>query len=355
MYVLLACLAILLISTSQAISVSMSSSNGGQSSLMSTSYNLDKHSLATFSGYAKDGMTGGTLTASGSGKNEISVTSNNYMVAASSPEGDFSVKLDAGNGAVVGNVKVAGLTDSTSPSSDIIKVTEAIMPSGKSAMIYSGTTLVSIVNAYSIMGAKWLPLTGASPKIQMQLKAYAIPMPGIPPLYVDGAGNVADADRYAMNRAQGTWDYFTVRQLFAGSPTITTTGTSGVYDGRNIIDFKYLSSTSAIAYTSTYMTSATYNGWHQIVEADTTLNSKYSFSVDTKGVPGYYDMETVMMNEYGHVLGLNDIYGPTQTAYPSQVMNGNLGTGVVKQQYLGKGDYNGLDAIYGGIYGHLTS
>lgn len=116
----------------------------------------------------------------------------------------------------------------------------------------------------------------------------------------DGTGVSADDLRGAAARATGTWSDVPsaiVRFDFQGM----TTASPDDVDGRTTIGFldrpdldQVLGSTSFLIDTTT----------GALVEADIFLNTRFTWSVAPNGVPGRTDLESVVVHELGHLLGL---------------------------------------------------
>jgi hypothetical protein len=74
------------------------------------------------------------------------------------------------------------------------------------------------------------------------------------------------------------------------------------------------------------------------------LNTKFSWDTATITKPGAVDLQSVVLHELGHSIGLGDLYGKSQFATDKrQVMHGYNGL----KRTLGNGDKTGIWAMYG--------
>lgn len=96
----------------------------------------------------------------------------------------------------------------------------------------------------------------------------------------------------------------------------------------------------AAAYTRIF-----YNTAGEITEADIVLNP-YLIS-STKGVPGSYDLESVVIHELGHALGLGHSAILSATMSESTARNGLYGMPVSTDRTLSEDDIAGARALYG--------
>ncbi|WP_345732999.1 matrixin family metalloprotease, partial [Cryptosporangium minutisporangium] len=72
--------------------------------------------------------------------------------------------------------------------------------------------------------------------------------------------------------------------------------------------------------------------------------TQYKFFTTTKNCNNAYDLQSVVLHERGHSLGLNHV---SQSANASAVMTPALSACSVGKRTLGLGDYRGLAATYG--------
>ncbi len=82
----------------------------------------------------------------------------------------------------------------------------------------------------------------------------------------------------------------------------------------------------------------------QILETDLRMNTYYTWSISTNGVSGTMDMQSILTHEFGHWVGLNDLYRNPDYYL---TMFGYANYGQTWKQTLGQGDINGIRAVYG--------
>lgn len=133
----------------------------------------------------------------------------------------------------------------------------------------------------------------------------------------------------------------------------STSAVPGKQDGRNVIGWRWLP-LGTIGQTTVYY----YPSSGRIVEADVTLNSRYSWayapptacSVSSiycnpgpAGPAGAYDLRNIFTHEAGHMLMLDDLYGWSNR---SLTMYGYGSPNQRSKDSLGTGDRLGVRAIY---------
>ncbi len=140
-----------------------------------------------------------------------------------------------------------------------------------------------------------------------------------------------------FSTAGNTWDSETGGNIFGGV-TSGNSGTAGVYDGVNQIDFVSLGASSTIAVTTTW--SYTQSGL--AVESDGQYNTYYSWS--TNGASGSMDVLNIAVHELGHTFGLDH---PKGRSISCLSMYAYAGEGETQKRTLGVGDILGIEDIYG--------
>lgn len=122
-----------------------------------------------------------------------------------------------------------------------------------------------------------------------------------------------------------------------------TTVSKQAYDRKNILAW---GRTSGTALAVTYIR---YNSSGQVVDVDTIMNLKFSWSWTNQAIypacadPSSYDAEDIMTHELGHWLGLDDEY---TLEYVNATMYGYGSKSEVKKDTLTTGDIAGTAAIY---------
>ena len=118
---------------------------------------------------------------------------------------------------------------------------------------------------------------------------------------------------------------------------------SAKYDGTNTIAWKRINS-SAIAITYTWYRTDT----NTVVETDTLFNNNLPWTVQQYEDDGCYpdvlayDVQNIATHEFGHWVGLNDLYSEYDEAL---TMYGYGSFGEVKKDTLGTGDKEGLSSV----------
>jgi len=154
--------------------------------------------------------------------------------------------------------------------------------------------------------------------------------------------NLTEADiSSAIVNSFSAWSDADSKQIFTASGT--TTVKSAKLDGTNAILWKGISG-SALAITYVWYYSAT----GQLVEADTAFNKNYKWSVtspsagDCSGTAGTYDVRNIGTHEFGHWVGLDDLYSASDK---DLTMYGYGETTELKKDSLGRGDITGVNSI----------
>lgn len=136
-----------------------------------------------------------------------------------------------------------------------------------------------------------------------------------------------------ITASANTWDVETNFQVFGYKGT--TTKTAGRRDAYNVVSWgAYRAGVIAVTY-------IWYSG-SQMIETDCRMNTYYKWSLT--GEAGKMDVQNIMTHEFGHWVGLDDLYNDVDYWL---TMYGYADFGETYKQTLGLGDINGLEAVYG--------
>ncbi len=144
----------------------------------------------------------------------------------------------------------------------------------------------------------------------------------------------------AVANAFNTWAAVDGKQIFRYGGT--TSVKNPKYDGTNAILWKPLNS-QAIAITYVWYWPDT----GLLAEADTVYNSNYKWSytpyrTSECGVQGTYDVQDIGTHEFGHWVGLDDLYNSIDQ---DLTMYGYGSTAELKKDTLGLGDILGVNSV----------
>ena len=400
-----------------SINVGFSSENGGKTVSSSAIYELDESTSLKESATLGDGVINKALTASGSGENRISISTNandkkagSEMVSsgefqtsastgvsesgafvsqdtaisgnyggvayyADSPEnamfvssgfdgqGDLSAGVFAGAGeraGISGNVKALGveMLDSESMqivgSGDVAMSVDGLSNDGKGSFGLiasnarkgrSGSDLSQELigpattstggrsSAYTLLGYRW---NTKDPQLKWVLKNDNI-------MRNEGLNSIKV--KRAIEGAANTWDAASNQNLFADSNLVTLDSkvTADRYNQKNTINWKpFEANCNVLGYARTYYSSKKVDGYYSALESDLVLNANQEWSTDSTNKKGI-DVQSVLLHEIGHTLGLGDLYGKAEFAYDKeQVMHYYTR----EKRSLGNGDKTGIWKLY---------
>jgi len=215
---------------------------------------------------------------------------------------------------------------------------ERAMAPEKSPVIGDGWDLERVDFIHYAKQAKPGPKPGASCYKLLGVKWKSLPVSYvINPLNPDNLtqGFVTGA----VSTAAEAWDAKTPANLISDSVEISSSAQYGVRDYKNSVVFGDYPDANAIAVTSIWFTRA----GKQIVEFDIIFNTRFEWG-DASANAGLMDLQNIATHEFGHAVGLDDIY----SASCSQVtMYGYSGYGELIKRTLEQPDITGLQSMYG--------
>jgi hypothetical protein len=185
-------------------------------------------------------------------------------------------------------------------------------------------------DAYALLGYRW---NIKDPQLKFVLRNDA---------NLAAEGISASAMQSVIASAANTWDVTSNQNLFADSNLVTLNPTVNAdsYNKINTIVWQQFPSTcQPLAFARTYYNSKLVDGYKTALESDLVFNANYAWSTDNTGV----DIETVLLHEMGHTLGLADIYGKDAFKGSTQdIMYYYTGL----KRTLGNGDKNAIWILY---------
>lgn len=144
----------------------------------------------------------------------------------------------------------------------------------------------------------------------------------------------------AISSSFATWTAADSKQIFnyGGSSTVK----AAKFDGTNAVLFKGINA-NAIAITYIWYYTAT----KQLAEADTVFSNLYKwtytpYTTDCGGVAGTFDLQNIGTHEFGHWVGLDDLYSNIDK---DLTMYGYGDTSELKKDSLGRGDITGVKTV----------
>lgn len=140
-----------------------------------------------------------------------------------------------------------------------------------------------------------------------------------------------------ISKSSKEWDNWTKKSLF-GKYKTNKSAVYGVRDGTNVIAFGRLPYDEAIAQTTSWI--MLYS--KKTVEFDIDFNTYYKWGDATKNI-GLMDLQNIATHEFGHGIGLNDVY--SFSCY-EVTMYGGAGNGETNKRSLEQPDKTGLNILY---------
>ena len=159
------------------------------------------------------------------------------------------------------------------------------------------------------------------------------------PIQMQIEENVPEEYEQAIKEAAAVWNHrFGFEAIEIKVKRIKSEMNSNKPDGKNII---YWSDDESYLPENTQAKTATWSN-HQatLIEADISI-AFLNFNFSTTGEAGMVDMKSLMIHEFGHVLGINHIHSNYS------VMNAELGSGEIRHN-ISKLDLDTIGCIYMG-------
>jgi len=152
---------------------------------------------------------------------------------------------------------------------------------------------------------------------------------GLDPLFIQNA----------IVNGVNEWDDHTSRNLVVDTYTVDNTAKWGVHDWKNAIVFGNYSDADVIAVTTYWR----YRAGRNMAEFDILMDEDFAWGEATID-PAKMDFQNIFVHEFGHGLGLADIYTST---CDTQTMYGYSWEGDTQKRTLESGDIEGLQKLYG--------
>jgi hypothetical protein len=240
---------------------------------------------------------------------------------------DDSTIQNAGKSGV--GMSIEGLTAGTSGTgsfgASVVNSKQATTGGVASQAQTTGYTLWTFTpTGGATLPTKW---TQTDPQIQLNLIGNTVP----------NNLNPNDVD-LAFTMAANTWGSEVAQKLFVSGTPVKIDNTKQVIPanppqnglGYNSEGWRQLSSSEnkngqTLAITYDYFGTTPVNGYYPILESDTAFNSARPWSTSTP--VANYDVQSVILHELGHTIGLDHVSDPNQIMNPTYTGSRTLGNG----------------------------
>ncbi len=186
-----------------------------------------------------------------------------------------------------------------------------------------GATRTETETCYKLLGVKWSTL---------------------PVNYIINPTNSGLSDEFvtgAISTSAETWDGVIYSELFDNAYSVDYTAKYGVQNFQNAIAFGDYPDNNVIAVTSVWYIRV----GKKIVEFDQLYNTRFAWGDATNPeTSNVMDLQNIATHEFGHGVGLADIYSTTCSAV---TMYGYSSNGNVEKRTLEQPDITGLQKMYG--------
>lgn len=178
----------------------------------------------------------------------------------------------------------------------------------------------------------------------------SVPSPGYS-IYLQSATVISQSYAQAIiTSASAVWDSLSLQPLLGGAyPWSGGAPNLSGPNGKNTVSFGYITPTNVLAYTITWGFFSNYPiSQRRIVEWDIVIGDASNNLGDATVNPNVYDAPRIVMHEFGHSLGIGDIY--TQGCAPYTIEYGVTSLGQVQPRVPQADDISAFAQLYPGVF-----
>jgi len=157
------------------------------------------------------------------------------------------------------------------------------------------------------------------------------------PYSINAAGGPYGSSN-AIKASMKTWTDVSAAPLILSFAGITSSTGWGENDGKNIVCFGTITDSAVLAQNVLWYDTRT----GKTLDSDIQFNTNFSWN--TNGSSADYDIQNVGTHEFGHSVGLADLYAAADS---EKTMYGYSGKGETKKRTLDQDDINGIIYLYG--------